>query len=62
MLILFLLSLVGLCISLVLCIISKIGLTLTNANKQSALLKLLNFSYYLLIISLLLFIPLIFIN
>lgn len=62
MMILILLSLSGMCASLVLWIISKIGLILSNKKGKNTFFKLLNFSYYLLIISCFLFIALIFIG
>lgn len=60
MTILILLLLLGVCVSIVLWIISKTGLILSNKKRKSAFLKLLNFSYYLLIIFCFLFLTLIF--
>ena len=62
MTILILLSIIGLIVSVILWLFGKLGLIISNKEKNKAFLKLLNFSYYFLIVSLLVFMLLVFIN
>ncbi|QDW93595.1 hypothetical protein DWB96_04875 [Staphylococcus caprae] len=62
MTILILLSIIGLIVSVILWLFGKLGLIISNKEKSKVFLKLLNFSYYFLIVSLLVFMLLVFIN
>lgn len=55
-------SIVGLGMSIVLWIVSKIGLWISKPQKKMIYLKLFHLSYYVLLISVILFIALLFIG